>query len=209
MKIDIINIDGKPTGNSIELDQTVFGIEPNKHVLYLTVKQYLANQRQGTHKVKQRAEHSGSTKKLHRQKGTGGSRKGSTKNPVFGNGRTFGPQPRDYSFKLNKKVKQLASRSALSSKVSENGIVVVQDFDYNEIKTKLHLNTLSNLNIANDKSIFVLPSSNSNVIRSSRNIPNSKTVNAADLNVYDILHCDKLVFSESSISIITERLKNN
>ncbi len=207
MKIDILNIEGKSTGKTIELEDSIFAIEPNKHVLYLTVKQYLANQRQGTHKVKQRAEHSGSTKKLHRQKGTGGSRKGSTKNPVFGNGRTFGPQPRDYSFKLNKKVKTLANKSALSAKAQENSIIVVEDFNYNEVKTKLHIKTLNNLSVAMDKSIFVLPNTIENVVLSSRNIPNSKTVNAKDLNVYDILHCDKLILSESSVNVLTERLK--
>lgn len=207
MKLDIINIEGKATGKSIELEDSVFAIEPNQHVLYLAVKQFLANQRQGTHKVKQRAEHSGSTKKLHRQKGTGGSRKGSTKNPVYGNGRTFGPQPRDYSFKLNRKVKALANRSALSAKAKENSIIVIEDFNYNEIQTKNHVKTMNNLNVAMDKSIFVLPSNIHNVVLSSRNIPNSKTVNASDLHVYDILNCDKLIISESSISLLTERLK--
>lgn len=207
MKIDIINIDGKSTGKSIELDETVFGVEPNNHVLYLTVKQFLANQRQGTHKTKQRGEVAGSTKKLHRQKGTGGSRKGSIKNPVYGNGRTFGPQPRDYSFKLNKKVKVLATRTAISSKVKDNNIMVVEDFDFQDHKTKNFVSALKNLSIDNSKSIFVLPNSIDNIVLSSRNIPNTKTVNASDLHTYDILNCDKLVLCESSISILTERLK--
>lgn len=207
MKIDIINIEGKATGKSIELDEAVFAAEPNNHVLYLTVKQFLANQRQGTHKTKQRGEVAGSTKKLHRQKGTGGSRKGSIKNPVYGNGRTFGPQPRDYSFKLNKKVKVLATRTAISSKVKDSTLMVVEDFDFNDHKTKNFITALKNLSLENSKSIFVLPSSIENIVLSSRNIPNAKTVNASDLHTYDILNCDKLVLTESSVSILTERLK--
>lgn len=207
MKIDILNINGQSTGKSIELDEAVFGIEPNDHALYLAAKLYLANQRQGTHKTKERGEVAGSTKKLHRQKGTGGSRKGSIKNPVFGNGRIFGPRPRNYSFKLNKKVKTLATKSALSYKSKENSIIVVEDFNYNEPKTKNFVSTLSNLNLVNNKSIFVLSASNDNVALSARNIPNSLTVRAKDLNTYDIMHCDKLVLCESSISLLTERLK--
>lgn len=207
MKLDILSIDGKSTGKSVELDDAIFAIEPNDHVLYLATKQYLANQRQGTHKTKERGEVAGSTKKLHRQKGTGGSRKGSIKNPVFGNGRIFGPRPRNYSFKLNKKVKTLATKSALSYKTKENSIIVVEDFNYSEPKTKNFVSTLSHLNLANDKSIFVLSASNDNVALSSRNIPNAMTVRAAELNTYDILNCDKLVLCESSISVLTERLK--
>jgi large subunit ribosomal protein L4 len=206
MKVDILNINGKSTGKSIDLDDNVFAIEPNDHVLYLTVKQYLANQRQGTHKTKQRAEVAGSTKKLHKQKGTGGSRKGSIKNPVFGNGRTFGPQPRDYSFKLNKKVKTLAGKSALSYKGIDQSLVVVEDFDFETPKTKNFVSALNDMNLHNVKSIFVLPETIDNVVLSSKNIPNTKTVNASDLNVYDILHCDKLVLCESSVNILTERL---
>lgn len=207
MKIDIINIDGKSTGKSIELDDTVFGIEPNDHVLYLATKQYLANQRQGTHKTKERGEVAGSTKKLHRQKGTGGSRKGSIKNPVFGNGRIFGPRPRNYSFKLNAKVKTLATKSALAYKTQANSIIVVEDFNYDEPKTKSFLTTLNNMQLIDNKSIFVLGSDQRNVVLSSRNIPNSMTVRAYDLNTYDILNCDKLVLTESSVSLLTERLK--
>lgn len=207
MKIDILNIEGKSTGKSIELDDNIFAIEPNDHVLYLAAKQYLANQRQGTHKTKERGEVAGSTKKLHRQKGTGGSRKGSIKNPVFGNGRIFGPRPRNYSFKLNKKVKTLATKSAISYKTKANSLIVVEDFNYNEPKTKNFVSTLSNLNLINDKSIFVMGMSNDNVVLSSRNIPNTLTVRAAELNTYDILHCDKLVLCESSVSLLTERLK--
>lgn len=207
MKLDILSIDGKKTGKSIDLDDAIFAIEPNDHVLYLAAKQYLANQRQGTHKTKERGEVAGSTKKLHRQKGTGGSRKGSIKNPVFGNGRIFGPRPRNYSFKLNKKVKTLATKSAISYKSKENNIIVVQDFNFDEPKTKNFVSALSNLNLSNDKSIFVMPAENKNVVMSSRNIPNTMTVRAMDLNTYDIMHCDKLVLTESSISQLSERLK--
>lgn len=207
MKIDILSIDGKSTGKSIELDEAVFAIEPNDHALYLAAKLYLANQRQGTHKTKERGEVAGSTKKLHRQKGTGGSRKGSIKNPVFGNGRAHGPRPRDYSFKLNKKVKTLATKSALSYKTKENSLIVVEDFNYSEPKTKSFVSTLSNLNLTDNKSIFVISSSNDNISLSSRNIPNTLTVRANELNTYDIMNCDKLVICESSVSLLTERLK--
>ena len=207
MKIDILSIDGKSTGKSIELDEAVFAIEPNDHALYLAAKLYLANQRQGTHKTKERGEGAGSTKKLHRQKGTGGSRKGSIKNPVFGNGRIFGPRPRNYSFKLNKKVKTLATKSALSYKTKENSLIVVEDFNYSEPKTKSFVSTLTNLNLTNNKSIFVISASNDNISLSSRNIPNTLTVRANELNTYDIMNCDKLVICESSVSLLTERLK--
>lgn len=207
MKIDILSIDGKSTGKSIELDEAVFAIEPNDHALYLAAKLYLANQRQGTHKTKERGEVAGSTKKLHRQKGTGGSRKGSIKNPVFGNGRAHGPRPRNYSFKLNKKVKTLATKSALSYKTKENSLIVVEDFNYNEPKTKSFVSTLTNLNLTDNKSIFVISASNDNISLSSRNIPNTLTVRANELNTYDIMNCDKLVICESSVSLLTERLK--
>ena len=207
MKIDILSIDGESTGKSIELDEAVFAIEPNDHALYLAAKLYLANQRQGTHKTKERGEVAGSTKKLHRQKGTGGSRKGSIKNPVFGNGRIFGPRPRNYSFKLNKKVKTLATKSALSYKTKENSLIVVEDFNYSEPKTTSFVSTLTNLNLTNNKSIFVISASNDNISLSSRNIPNTLTVRANELNTYDIMNCDKLVICESSVSLLTERLK--
>ena len=207
MKIDILSIDGESTGKSIELDEAVFAIEPNDHALYLAAKLYLANQRQGTHKTKERGEVAGSTKKLHRQKGTGGSRKGSIKNPVFGNGRIFGPRPRNYSFKLNKKVKTLATKSALSYKTKENSLIVVEDFNYSEPKTKSFVSTLTKLNLTNNKSIFVISASNDNISLSSRNIPNTLTVRANELNTYDIMNCDKLVICESSVSLLTERLK--
>ena len=209
MKLDIVNINGSKTGKQIDLDESIFGIEPNDHCIYLAVKQYQANQRQGTHKTKQRAEVAGSTKKLHKQKGTGGSRKGSIKNPVFGNGRIFGPQPRDYSFKLNKKVKSLANRSALSYKVKDNNLIIVEDFTFNEPKTKSFNTALSGLGLMDSKSLFVLGNSDKNVILSSRNIPNTGTVNAVDLNVYQVLHCNKLIVSESAIKLLTERLGSN
>lgn len=207
MKLDILSIDGTKTGNSVELEDAVFAIEPNDHVLYLAVKQYLANQRQGTHKTKERGEVAGSTRKLHRQKGTGGSRKGSIKNPLFGNGRVFGPRPRDYSFKLNKKVKSLATKSAIGYKAKDNNIMVVQDFNFDEPKTKNFVNALNNLKLTDNKSIFVMAGENTNVVLSSRNIPNTMAVRAVDLNTYDILHCDKLILTESSITQLTERLK--
>jgi len=207
MKLDILNIDGKSTGKSIELDDTIFAIEPNDHAVYLATKLYLANQRKGTHQQKERRKITRKKKKLQKKKGTGGSRKGSIKNPVFGNGRTFGPRPRNYTFKLNKKVKTLATKSAISYKSKENSIIVVQDFNYDEPRTKNFISTLSNLNLSNDKSIFVMPSETTNVVLSSRNIPNTMTVRAIDLNTYDILHCDKLVLTESSVSLLTERLK--
>jgi len=175
----------------------------------LAVKQYLANQRQGTHKTKERGEVAGSTKKLHKQKGTGGSRKGSIKNPVFGNGRIFGPQPRDYSFKLNKKVKTLASKSALSHKVKDNNLIIVEDFSFNEPKTKSFTKALEGMGLTNQKSLFVVGRQDKNVILSSRNIPNTATVSAMDLNVYQVLNCNTLVVSESAVKVLTERLGNN
>jgi large subunit ribosomal protein L4 len=207
MKLDVVKIDGSKAGKSIELDDAIFGIEPNDHSLYLAAKLYLANQRQGTHKTKERGEVAGSTKKLHRQKGTGGSRKGSIKNPVFGNGRTFGPRPRNYSFKLNKKVRTLAAKSAISYKLKENCFLVVEDFNFEVPRTKTFLSALNAMNLSNDKSIFVMPSENANVVLSSRNIPNTMIVRACDLTTYDIMNCNKLVVCESSISLLTDRLK--
>jgi large subunit ribosomal protein L4 len=206
MKLEVLSIEGKSTGKSIELPDNVYAIEPNDHVLYLSVKSYLANQRQGTHKTKQRNEVSGSTKKLHKQKGTGGSRKGSIKNPVYGNGRAHGPQPRDYSFKLNKKVKTLACKSALSYKLKENNIFLLEDFSLDQIKTKSYINILNNLNIVQQKSILVLPDYETNIYLSARNIPNTKVVKASELNPYDVLNCEKLLLCEASIEKLTQRL---
>ena len=209
MKLDIVNINGSKTGKQIDLDESVFGIVPNDHCLYLAVKQYQANQRQGTHKTKQRAEVAGSTKKLHKQKGTGGSRKGSIKNPLYGNGRIFGPQPRDYSFKLNKKVKTLANKSALSHKVKDNNLIIVEDFTFDAPKTKSFTAALAGMGLTTSKTLFVLGNNDKNVILSGRNIPNSGTVNAVDLNVYQVLNCNKLVVSESAVKLLTERLGSN
>ncbi|MBK7359113.1 MAG: 50S ribosomal protein L4 [Saprospiraceae bacterium] len=207
MKLDILSINGSSTGRSIELPDSVFGIEPNEHVLYLSVKEYLANQRQGTHDSKERHAVSRSTRKIKRQKGTGGARAGSMKNIMFkGGGRAFGPHPRDYSQKLNKKVKVLARKSALSQKASANGIVVVEDFNINAPKTSEFVGIVKNLNMVNVKSLFVTPDYNENIHLSSRNIPYAALQVAKDLSTYDILNCKKLVLLESSISKIAETL---
>lgn len=207
MKFKVLNTQGKETGRELELSDAIFGIEPNDHALYLAVKLYLANQRQGTHKAKHRGEVAGSTKKLHKQKGTGGSRKGSIKNPVFGNGRVHGPQPRDYGFKLNKKVKTLASKSALAHKIKDNNLIVVEDITMPEAKTQAFSGILSNLNLAETKSLFVLGAkSDKNVVLSSRNLTNTSAVSSAEVNVYQILKSNKLVLSETAVKELTERL---
>lgn len=207
MEVKVISIDGKETGKKVTLSDAIFGIEPNDHAIYLDVKQYLANQRQGTHKSKQRNEISGSTRKLHKQKGTGGSRKGSIKSPVFrGGGRIFGPQPRDYSFKLNKKLKELARKSALSYKNQENNIVVLEDFSFEAPKTQQYTGLLNNLKLADTKSLLVLGTTNENVYLSSRNIQKAKVVTAADLNTYDVLNAGKLVITLSAVTKIEESL---
>ncbi|MDR1887202.1 MAG: 50S ribosomal protein L4 [Prevotellaceae bacterium] len=203
MEIALYKIDGSESSKKITLDDSVFGIEPNEHVMYLDVKQYLANKRQGTHKAKQRAEVSYSTKKIIRQKGTGGARHGSIKSPIFvGGGRVFGPVPRDYSFKLNKKIKSLARRSALSDKAKGNAIIVVEDFSFEAPKTKKFLEISSNLNISDKKLLLVLAESNNNVYLSSRNLPKTKVVIASDLTTYDILNASNLVFLEGAIDKI-------
>ena len=185
------------------LNEAVFGIEPNDHVLYLDVKQYLANQRQGTAKSKERSEHAGSTRKLGRQKGGGGARRGDINSPVLvGGGRVFGPKPRDYRFKLNKKVKVLARKSALSYKAQENAIVVVEDFNFEAPKTKDFVNITKNLKVEGKKSLFVLPESNNNVFLSSRNLQNSKVTLAQLLNSYNVLNADVLVVTENSLKTI-------
>jgi large subunit ribosomal protein L4 len=207
MELKVFNIDGKETGNKVTLSDAIFGIEPNDHAIYLDVKQFLANQRQGTHKSKQRNEVAGSTRKLHKQKGTGGSRKGSIKSPVFrGGGRIFGPQPRDYSFKLNKKLKQLARMSALSYKAKNNDIVVLEDFQFSTPKTKNFISLINNLKIDGHKSLMVLANLDSNILLSSRNLQKSKVVTATDINTYDLLHADKLVLTASSVKTIEESL---
>lgn len=205
MKIDIVNTKGEQTGRSIELSEAVFGQEPNEHAVYLAVKQYLAHQRQGTHKAKERGEIRGSRKKLHRQKGTGGSRKGDIKNPLFrGGGRVFGPRPRNYVVRLNKKVKQLARISALSSKAGAGSIVVLEDFSFDTPKTKEFTTILGNLNLQDKKSLFVTASLERELILSSRNLKKSSVERAEDLNVFQILNAGTLVFSESAIAKVQE-----
>lgn len=207
MEIKVLNIQGKETGNKVTLSDSIFGIEPNDHAIYLDVKQYLANQRQGTHKSKQRNEISGSTRKLHKQKGTGGSRKGSIKNPLFrGGGRIFGPQPRDYSFKLNKKLKALARMSALSYKAKNNDIVVLEDFNFDTPRTKNFVSLVNSLKIADKKSLMVIPAINDNVYLSSRNLQKSKVITASEITTYDLLNADKLVLTSGAVKTIEESL---
>lgn len=200
MEVAILNKEGQETGRSANLPEEVFGISPNDHAIYLDVKQYLANQRQGTHKSKERAEIAGSTKKLKKQKGTGTARAGSIKSPVFrGGGRVFGPQPRDYSFKLNKKVKKLARRSALAYKASESNVSVLENLTFEAPKTKDFLAVLNALALANTKTLIVTGDSDRNVVLSSRNLPKSKVVSVESLNTYDIVHADKVVIMEGAV----------
>ena len=207
MEISVLNINGQETGRKVELNDAVFGIEPNDHVLYLDVKQYLANQRQGTAKAKERSEHTGSTRKLGRQKGGGGARRGDINSPVLvGGGRVFGPKPRDYRFKLNKKVKVLARKSALSYKAQENAILVVEDFNFEAPKTKDFVNITKNLKVEGKKSLFVLSEVNKNVYLSARNLQGSKITLAALLNSYNVLNADVLVITENSLETINNIL---
>ncbi len=205
MEVKVVNISGKETGAKVQLPESVFGVTPNDHAIYLDVKQYLANQRQGTHKSKQRNEIAGSTRKLYKQKGTGGARAGSIKSPLFnGGGRVFGPQPRDYSFKLNKKLKSLARKSALAYKAQDNSIVVLEDFSFDSIKTKNYLNLVNALNLANEKTLLVLPEQNNNIYLSSRNIQKTKVITAGDLNTYDVLNAGKLLLTANSLKTLEE-----
>ena len=207
MEISVLNINGQETGRKVVLNDAVFGIQPNDHVLYLDVKQYLANQRQGTAKSKERSEHAGSTRKLGRQKGGGGARRGDINSPVLvGGGRVFGPKPRDYRFKLNKKVKVLARKSALSYKAQENAIVVVEDFNFEAPKTKDFVNITKNLKVEGKKALFVLPEVNKNVYLSARNLQGSKITLAALLNSYNVLNADVLVITENSLETINNIL---
>ena len=207
MEISVLNINGQETGRKVELNDAVFGSEPNDHVLYLDVKQYLANQRQGTAKSKERSEHAGSTRKLGRQKGGGGARRGDINSPVLvGGGRVFGPKPRDYRFKLNKKVKVLARKSALSYKAQENAIIVVEDFNFEAPKTKDFVNITKNLKVEGKKSLFVLSEVNKNVYLSARNLQGSKITLAALLNSYNVLNADVLVITENSLETINNIL---
>jgi large subunit ribosomal protein L4 len=205
MQVDVLSIKGAKTGRSVELADDIFGTEPNQHVVYLAVKQYLAAQRQGTHKVKTRLEVKGSSKKLHRQKGTGGARKGNLRNPLYkGGGSIFGPKPRDYDFKLNRKVKDLAKISALSYKAKENAIVVVEDINLDAPKTKTFVEIMSSLKIDNKKALVIIPEYNDNLQLSVRNIPNALSVQFADINTYDIVNSDVLLLTESVAKLFSE-----
>ena len=205
MKLNVLNISGEETGKKVELADDIFNIEPNDHVIYLDVKQYLANQRQGTHKTKERGEIRGSTRKIKRQKGTGTARAGSMKNPLLrGGGRMFGPRPRDYGFKLNKKVKQLAKKSALSYKAKDKNIFVVEDIDFQSHKTKEFVNFQNNLKINDKKSLLVISNKNKNIYLSARNLKRSKVLTVSELTTYDVLNSETLVLTESSIDRINK-----
>ncbi|MDX1829975.1 MAG: 50S ribosomal protein L4 [Lutibacter sp.] len=207
MKVSVLDIQGKDTGRKVELSDTVYSIEPNNHAVYLDVKQYLANKRQGTHKAKERGEIAGSTRKIKKQKGTGTARAGSIKSPVFrGGGRIFGPRPKDYSFKLNKNLKRLARRSALSIQAKENNILVVEDFSFETPKTKNITNVLKALGVENKKLLFVLAEQNNNVYLSSRNLKSVKTVMNSGLSTYELLNANKIILSESSLEGIESNL---
>ena len=209
MELAILNIDGKETGRKVNLNDSIFGIEPNDHAIYLDTKQFLANQRQGTHKSKQRGEVTGSTRKIKRQKGTGTARAGSIKNPLFrGGGRVFGPQPRFYGFKLNKKLKQLARKSALSYKASANSIIILEDFSFEAPKTKEMIKMGSSLNIGNKKSLFVLPEQNKNIYLSSRNVQGVEVVTAGELSTYKIMKASTLVLAESAVDVLQATFEN-
>ena len=207
MEVAVLDIKGKETGRKANLSDAVFAVEPNNHAVYLDVKQYLANQRQGTHKAKERAEIAGSTRKIKKQKGTGTARAGSIKSPIFkGGGRVFGPRPRNYSFKLNKNLKRLARKSALSMKANDNSIIVVEDFSFDTPKTKNFIDVLNALGLEGKKSLIVLGDSNKNVYLSSRNLKASEVVNASELSTYKILNANNLVFLEGSLEGIESNL---
>ena len=207
MKVSVLDIQGKDTGRKVELSDAVYAIEPNNHAVYLDVKQYLANKRQGTHKSKERAEITGSTRKLKKQKGTGTARSGSIKSPVFrGGGRIFGPRPKDYSFKLNKNLKRLARKSALSLKAKENNIIVVEDFSFEAPKSKNFTAIIEALGLKDKKSLFVLAEPNNNVYLSSRNLKSSKTVINSELSTYELLNANKIILSEGSLEGIESNL---
>jgi large subunit ribosomal protein L4 len=210
MQVNVLNIEGKETGRKVELPEEIFCIEPNDHVIYLAVKQYLAAQRQGTHKVKTRLEVHGSSKKLHRQKGTGGSRKGNLRNPLYkGGGTIFGPKPRDYDFKLNRKVKDLAKMSALAYKAKGNAIVVVEDIKLDVPKTKSFTDALKKLNVGDKKVLYVLPEENDNLFLSMRNLPKVEGTLLADINTYDIVNAEVLVLSETAAKVFSSEEEVN
>ena len=207
MEVKVLDFNGKDTGRKVQLSDSVYGIEPNNHAVYLDVKQYLANQRQGTHKAKERAEVAGSTRKIKKQKGTGTARAGSAKNPLFkGGGTVFGPRPRSYSFKLNKGLKRLARKSAFSIKAKESNIIVLEDFNFETPSTKNFINVLKSLGLENKKSLFVLGDSNKNVYLSSRNLKASNVVSSSELSTYAILNANNLVLLEGSLEGIEENL---
>jgi large subunit ribosomal protein L4 len=208
MQVEILNIKGKKTGRTVDLPEEIFGAEPNDHVMYLAVKQFLAAQRQGTHKVKTRAEVKGASRKLHRQKGTGGSRKGNIRNPLYkGGGTIFGPKPHSYDFKLNRKVKDLAKISALSYKAKENAIVVVEDISLESPKTKTFIEIMGKLKVADKKAMLVMPEENENVQLSVRNVPSVIAVLLSDINTYDIVNSEVLILTESAAKIFSEEEK--
>ena len=208
MELEVYKINGEKAGRTIKLDDSVFGIEPNDHAIYLDVKQFRANHRQGTHSSKERSDLSGSTRKLKRQKGTGTARLGDIKSPILrGGARAFGPKPRDYSFKLNKKVKRLARKSALAYKVKEDGIMVIEDFSFDQPKTKTYLKMINDLKVNDVKTLFVSNEIDNNVFLSSRNIQGTRMKRAADLNTYEVMYAKKLILSESSVKTIEEILK--
>jgi large subunit ribosomal protein L4 len=207
MQVEVLNISGKKTAKKVDLADVIYGVEPSDHSIYLDVKHYLAAQRQGTHKSKERAEISRTTKKLKKQKGTGGARAGSMKSPLFiGGGRAFGPRPRNYDFKLNKKVKVLARASALTYKAKENAITVLEDFTFDAPKTKNYVDLMKNLNLSDKKTILVLGDTNNNVYLSSRNLEGAKVVKASDLNTYDIVNAQTLILLESSVKVLESLL---
>ena len=207
MEAKVLDFNGKDTGRKVQLSDSVFGIEPNNHAVYLDVKQYLANQRQGTHKAKERAEVAGSTRKIKKQKGTGTARAGSAKNPLFkGGGTVFGPRPRSYSFKLNKSLKRLARKSAFSIKAKESSIIVLEDFNFETPNTKNFINVLKALELENKKSLFILGDTNKNVYLSSRNLKSSNVVSSSELSTYAILNANNLVLLESSLEVIEDNL---
>lgn len=207
MEVKVVDFNGKDTGRKVQLSDSVFAIEPNNHAVYLDVKQYLANQRQGTHKAKERAEVAGSTRKIKKQKGTGTARAGSAKNPLFkGGGTVFGPRPRSYSFKLNKNLKRLARKSAFSMKAKESNIIVLEDFSFDAPNTKNFINVLKALELENKKSLFVLGDTNKNVYLSSRNLKAASVVSSLELSTYAILNANNLVLLESSLEVIEENL---
>ena len=205
MKIAVHNIKGKETKKKVDLSKDVFGIEPNDHAIYLDVKQHLASQRSGTHSSKERGQIAGSRRKLRKQKGSGAARVGDIKNPIFrGGGRVFGPRPRNYGFKVNKKVKRLARKSALTHKLNENNIIIVEDFNFDTPSTKLYSNALASFELLDNKSLLVLDKPNNNILLSSRNLRKAKVVLASELNTYDIMNASKMLFLESSIKVVEE-----